>query len=103
MRNNWFSSTGEPLEFLYIDLMLLDGGALTLATSIVECICHSWKQLMKCIGRFVTFAWISGLARYLDETVVEGEVMTNGILPGGEPIAVIREAVHDELTNTAQC
>ena len=51
---------------------------------------------------WITFAWVARFSRYFNETVVEGEVVANRVLPGGEPVAVVRETVHDELADAAQ-
>ena len=43
--------------------------------------------------------WAAG---QFDEAVVEGEVVAEGILPALRVLAVVGEAVHDELVNLAQ-
>jgi hypothetical protein len=49
----------------------------------------------------ISLAGIPWLARYLDETIVERQVMPDGILPRGELLAVIWEPRHDKLADTA--
>lgn len=50
----------------------------------------------------VTFARVSRFPRDLDETVVEGEVMPDGVLPSGELVSVVRKLVADEVTDATQ-
>lgn len=50
----------------------------------------------------VALAGVSWLAGDLDEAVIEGEVVADAILPGGELAAVIREAATDEGTDAAE-
>jgi len=47
----------------------------------------------------VAFAGVPRLARNLDEAVVEGEVVPDGVLPCGELLTIVREPRHDELAD----
>lgn len=53
-------------------------------------------------GPVVTFARVPRLPRDLNETVVEGEVVPDGVLPGGELVSVVGELVADEVTDATQ-
>lgn len=50
----------------------------------------------------VTLSRISRLPRDLNETVVEREVVPDGVLPSGELVSVVGELVADEVTDAAQ-
>ncbi len=50
----------------------------------------------------VAFARVAGFPWNLDEAVVEGQVMANGVLPGRELLPVVREATADELADSAE-
>ena len=45
---------------------------------------------------------IPRLARYLHEAVIQAEVMSDAVLPGGETLAVVQELLDDELADFAQ-
>ena len=47
-------------------------------------------------------AWLVGRAGDLDEAVVEGEAVSDGVLPALLVLAVEGEEVHDELVDLAQ-
>lgn len=53
-------------------------------------------------GPVVTFARVPRLPRDLNETVVEGEVVPDGVLPGGELVSVVGKLVADEVTDATQ-
>ena len=53
-------------------------------------------------GPVVALARVAGLARYLDEAVVEREVVPDGVLPGGELVVVVGEPRHYELADAAE-
>ena len=53
-------------------------------------------------GPVVAFARVPRLPRDLDETVVEGEVVPDGVLPRGELVPVVRELVADEVADATQ-
>ena len=53
-------------------------------------------------GPVVALAGIPGLPRYFDEAVVEREVVPDAVLPRGELLLVIGEAVPDEVADAAQ-
>ena len=63
--------------------------------AVVEHILAGWIQ-----SPVVAFAGIPRLSRDLDEAVVQREVVTYRVLPGGEPLAIIGESVHDELADS---
>ena len=50
----------------------------------------------------VALAGVARLAGDLDEAVVEAEVVADRVLPGWEAFSVVREAIHDELTDTGE-
>lgn len=50
----------------------------------------------------VALARVSWLAGDLDEAIIEGEVVADAILPGGELAAIVREAATDEGTDAAE-
>lgn len=50
----------------------------------------------------VALARIPRLPRDLDEAIVEGEVVSDGVLPGGELFSVVGELVADEVADAAQ-
>ena len=54
------------------------------------------------LKELVTFTRIARFSWYFNKTVVEGEVVTDRVLPSGEPVAVVRETVHDELADATQ-
>lgn len=39
---------------------------------------------------------------YLNEAAVEGQVVSDGVLPGSLVGAVVRKSLHDELVDTRQ-
>lgn len=39
---------------------------------------------------------------YLDEAAVEGQVVSDGVLPGSLVGAVVRKSLHDELVDARQ-
>ena len=43
-----------------------------------------------------------GMPRYLDEAVVEAEVVPEGVLPALGVLPVVREVVHDELVDLGE-
>ena len=49
----------------------------------------------------VALAGVPGLPRYFDEAVVDREVVSDAVLPCGELLAVIGEAVVDEVADPA--
>ena len=53
-------------------------------------------------GPVVAFARVPRLPRDLNEAVVEGEVVPDGVLPGGELVSVVGKLVADEVTDAAQ-
>lgn len=53
-------------------------------------------------GPVVTFARVPRLPRDLDEAVVEGQVVPDGVLPRRELVLVVRELVADEVADAAQ-
>ena len=53
-------------------------------------------------GPVVTLAGVARLARHLHETVVERQVVSDGVLPGGELCLVVREPVDDKVTDLAE-
>jgi hypothetical protein len=65
---------------------------------IVKHVLSHWVQ-----GPVVPLPRVPRLSRDLDETVVETQIVTNGILPSGELVSVVREPVHDEFTDTGEC
>ena len=50
----------------------------------------------------VALAGVPGLPRYFDEAVVEREVVSDAVLPRGELLAVVGEAVADEVADPAE-
>ena len=46
--------------------------------------------------------WIAWLSSDLDETVVETEIVPDGVLPSRKSVAVVRKPVDDEVTDAAQ-
>lgn len=54
-------------------------------------------------GPVVAFARVAWLPWDFDKAVVEGQVVSDGVLPRRELLTVIREAVADELADAAQC
>ena len=50
----------------------------------------------------VALSGVARLARDLDEAVVQREVVSDAVLPGGELVAVVGEAVLDEVADAAQ-
>lgn len=46
--------------------------------------------------------WLVWAAGDFDEAVVEGQVMTQGVLPPLSVFSVIRESIHDELVDLAE-
>ena len=53
-------------------------------------------------GPEVPLAWVARLSGYLDEAVIETQIMTDAVLPGGEPVLVVGESVPDELADAVQ-
>lgn len=51
----------------------------------------------------IALARIAWLARDFHEAVVQAQIVADRVLPSGKPVAVVREAVHYELANAAQC
>lgn len=47
----------------------------------------------------VAFARVARLPWHLDEAVVEAEVVSDGVLPGGELGLVVRESGHNKVTD----
>ena len=43
------------------------------------------------------------MAGYFEEALVEAEVVSDGVLPALLVVAVVREVLHDELVDLAQC
>ena len=81
-----------------ISLLSLVALAATEERSVVEhVLCHGIQSPI------VSLAGIARFARDLDETVVETEIVSDRILPGWESIAIVRESIHDELADAAQC
>ena len=54
-------------------------------------------------GPEVPLAWVARLPRDLDEAVIETQIMSDAVLPGGESVLVVGESVPDELTDAVQC
>lgn len=52
-------------------------------------------------GPVVALTGVARLAGDLDEAVIEGEVVSDAVLPGGEALTVVGEARHDEITDAA--
>lgn len=50
----------------------------------------------------VALARVARLPWHLDEAIVEAEVVSDGVLPGGELGLVVREPGHDEVTDLTQ-
>lgn len=50
----------------------------------------------------VSFTGITGLARNLDETVVETEIVSDAVLPHRELGLVIREAANNEVADSTE-
>ena len=53
-------------------------------------------------GPEVPLAWVARLSGYLDEAVIETQIMADAVLPGGEPVLVVGESVLDELTDAIE-
>lgn len=53
-------------------------------------------------GPVVTFSRVPRLPRDLDETVIEGQVVPDGVLPGGELVSVVGKLVADEIADATQ-
>ena len=49
-----------------------------------------------------TLAWPIWSSGYLDETVVEAEVVAQGVLPALRVLPVVGEVVHDELVDVGE-
>lgn len=67
-------------------------------TTVVE---HVFRQRVQ--RPVIAFSRVPGLARDLNEAVVEREIVPDGVLPGGELVVVIGKAGHDKLADAAQC
>ena len=65
--------------------------------SVVE---HVLRQGVE--GPEVALARVAWFAGDLDEAVVEAEVVTDAVLPGGELLLVVRESVLDEVTDSRE-
>lgn len=48
-------------------------------------------------------AWIARLARQLDETIVERQVVANAVLPERILVAIIRKTRANKIANARQC
>lgn len=73
---------------------------LSLPPSVVAVFKH--VQALGVQGPVAAFPGPALLSRYFDETVVQGEVVANRILPTLLVVMVKRETVHDELIDAAQ-
>ena len=51
----------------------------------------------------VALARVARFTRDLYEAVVEAEVVTDAVLPGGELLLVVRESVLDEVADSRKC
>ena len=51
----------------------------------------------------VTFARVVVVARHLDETLVERQVVADRVLPSLFVVPVVREVLHDELVDAVEC
>lgn len=74
-------------------MMVIEAGALVAfatpqETAVVE---HVLGQRIQCPE--VAFARIAGLARHLDEAIVQAEIVPYGVLPGGELVLVVWKPV----------
>lgn len=61
---------------------------------------HVFRERVQ--GPIIALSRIAGLARNLDEAIVERQVVPDGVLPGGKLVVIIGEAGHDELADAAQ-
>ena len=50
----------------------------------------------------VAFPRVAGFARDLDEAIVQGQVVSDGVLPDGEFFPVVRESVDDKVADFAE-
>lgn len=81
-----------------ISLLSLVALAAAEERSVVKhVLCHGIQSPVVSLAGIARFTW------NLDKTVVETEIVTNRILPGWESIAIVRESIHDKLTDAAQC
>jgi len=75
----------------------LEALSSTEETAVVEHVLGGWVE-----GPVVALTRVAGLPGDLDEAVIEGEVVSDAVLPGGKPLSVVGKPVHDELTDSAQ-
>lgn len=50
----------------------------------------------------VPLPWVSGLSRHLYKTIIQRQIVSDRVLPGGELLPVINEAVADKVTDLAE-
>ena len=50
----------------------------------------------------VSFSWVAWFPGNFDKTVIEREVVANGVLPCRKPLPVVREPGADELTDAME-
>lgn len=53
-------------------------------------------------GPVVALAGVSGLSGHLHKAVIQRQIVPDRVLPGGELLPVIREAVADKVTDLAE-
>lgn len=71
-----------------------------LAASVVAVFEHVVTGRIECPkGAFARPAF---LARYFDETVVQTQIVSDGVLPSLAVLAVVREPLHDELVDAVE-
>jgi len=75
----------------------LEALAAAQKAAVVEHVLGGWVQ-----RPVVALARVARLAGDLHEAVVEAEVVPDRVLPGGEALAVVREAGGDKVTDAAE-
>ena len=78
-------------------LLPLEAFPASQKAAVVKHIGRLWIQ-----GPVVPLPGVPWLPGYLHKTVVQGQVVSDGVLPGGELFPVVRESAADEIADLAE-
>lgn len=84
-------------HIFFLDILLSEAATTSKVTPVLKHVNGVWIQSpVGSFTRFVIVTW------HLQETFIQTQVVSNRVLPSLFILSVVREAIHDELVDSAQ-